>query len=400
MQAKHNSLRAYNSAAPAPAPAKAANKFWQFKNAADGSAEILLYGQIVDSAFWEDDVTAAAFKHDLDALGNVSNITVRINSGGGSVWAAQAIGNVLEDNPATVTARIDGLCASAATIVACHCDKVEAAADTMYMIHPVRVCADYATAEELETMAGATRKITDQMLDLYEKKTGQSRSDLTAWMNETRWMKSDEAKEKGFVDEIIDNGKAVAAENRNGLLFVNSVDVGLPFNAAPKDLQDKAASAAPDNKAPAGTPENNSHKEGEDMDIKTVEDARAAFPDLVAQIEKSAGQAAAKAEQERMEAIDKVAKLFPAELVAAAKYGENACDAKELAYRAALDSAERGRDFLNAREVDAQASGVKAVGSVPPEDKKPGAANSPAENSAQGKKDAQAFLSMTKGQVK
>lgn len=92
-------------------------KFWQFRNQADGSGELLLYGSIAGEKSWySDDVTPKQFAEDLAALGTVSNITVRINSGGGDVFAAQTIGNLLEQHPATVTARIDGVCASAATV--------------------------------------------------------------------------------------------------------------------------------------------------------------------------------------------------------------------------------------------------------------------------------------------
>jgi len=387
-----------------PAATAANKKFWQFKNLAGDAAELILYGDIADTSWWGDEVTPTQFKSDLDALGSVSNITVRINSGGGDVWAAQTIGNLLEEHAAQVTAHIDGLCASAATIVACHCNKVEAAAGTTYMIHPAMVgLSGYMDAKKLEQLKQALDGIRENILDLYEKKTGQSREDLAEWMDGTSWWTANEAKEKGFVDEVLNAGGATTVENRNGVLFVNSVNTKLPFDAAPNFLQDsaaaKAASGAENKTAPAGTPET-SHEEGKTMEIKTVEDARKAFPDLVDQIEKNAGQTAAQAEQERLKAIDEVAKLFPTELVNAAKYGEKACDAKELAYRAALDSAKKGREFLEAREIDAQESGVKNVASVPPEDKKPGAANSPAENSAQGKKDAQAFLNlMEKGKV-
>lgn len=135
-------------------PKSTNNKFWQFRNLADDDqkAELLLYGDISERSWWEDAATPKRFADDLAALGDVKEITVYINSGGGDVFAAQAIGNMLERNAATVTAHIDGLCASAATIVACHADKVVAAADGSYMVHPVSmgVC-DYLTAEEMLT---------------------------------------------------------------------------------------------------------------------------------------------------------------------------------------------------------------------------------------------------------
>lgn len=93
-------------------------KFWQFRNQAAGSAELLLYGDISDSSWWGDEVTPKTFADELNALGALTSLTVRINSGGGDVFAAQTIGNLLEQHTAQVTARIDGLCASAATITA------------------------------------------------------------------------------------------------------------------------------------------------------------------------------------------------------------------------------------------------------------------------------------------
>lgn len=83
-------------------------KFWQFRNQAAGSAELLLYGDISDSSWWGDEVTPKTFADELNALGALTSLTVRINSGGGDVFAAQTIGNLLEQHTAQVTARIDG----------------------------------------------------------------------------------------------------------------------------------------------------------------------------------------------------------------------------------------------------------------------------------------------------
>lgn len=136
-------------------------KFWQFRNQAAGSAELLLYGDISDSSWWGDEVTPKTFADELNALGALTSLTVRINSGGGDVFAAQTIGNLLEQHTAQVTARIDGLCASAATIIACHCDKVVAANDSTYMIHPVRMgIFDFADAVTLQQYIGFTNTET------------------------------------------------------------------------------------------------------------------------------------------------------------------------------------------------------------------------------------------------
>lgn len=90
-------------------------KFWKFCNQAGNKVELLLDGDISQTSWWGDEVTPKQFAEELAGLGALDEITVRINSG--DVFAVQAIGNQLEQHPAAVTAKIDGLCASAATIL-------------------------------------------------------------------------------------------------------------------------------------------------------------------------------------------------------------------------------------------------------------------------------------------
>ena len=82
-------------------------KFWKFCNQAGNKVELLLYGDISQTSWWGDEVTPKQFAEELAGLGALDEITVRINSGGGDVFAAQAIGNQLEQHPAAVTAKID-----------------------------------------------------------------------------------------------------------------------------------------------------------------------------------------------------------------------------------------------------------------------------------------------------
>lgn len=242
-------------------------KFWQFRNQAADSAELLLYGDISDSSWWGDEVTPKTFADELNALGTLTSLTVRINSGGGDVFAAQTIGNLLEQHTAQVTARIDGLCASAATIIACHCDKVVAANDSTYMIHPVRMgIFDFADAVTLQQYIGALNTIRENILNLYTKKTGREKDEVAAWMDATSWWTGEEAKTNGFVDELVDDGEKTIVENRGGLLFVNSVNMNLPFDKAPKFVQNSvaaapAASGFVNTQTPAEQPGNKSHKE-------------------------------------------------------------------------------------------------------------------------------------------
>ena len=94
-------------------------KFWKIKNNADNdeeSAELLLYGTIANETWWGDEVTPKQFADDIRSLGG-KDIIVRINSGGGDVFAAQAIYNQLKSYAGNVDVVIDGICASAATII-------------------------------------------------------------------------------------------------------------------------------------------------------------------------------------------------------------------------------------------------------------------------------------------
>ena len=99
--------------------AKPKNKhFWNFQPASgDNPPELILYGDIASETWWGDEVTPRQFTEELDALGAVPEIVVRINSGGGDVFAANAIYTRLKDNTAKITVKIDGWAASAATIL-------------------------------------------------------------------------------------------------------------------------------------------------------------------------------------------------------------------------------------------------------------------------------------------
>lgn len=296
-------------------PKTKAKKFWQFRNQTEESAELLLYGDISDTSWWGDEVTPKQFADELNALGGINEITVRINSGGGDVFAATAIGNMLEQHKANVTAKIDGLCASAATIVACHCSKVVAANDSTYMIHPVKMgLFGYADAVTLQQYLDALGAIRDNIISLYAKKTGRGKDEVAEQMDNTSWFTGAEAKENGFVDELIDEAEdeETVIENRGGLLFVNSVETHIPFNDAPKFVQDNLAAApaadcvvntSPVNKEPV-KPKN--PKEVKNMEIKTVDDLRGAYPELVGAIEAAAAETAAASERQRIRDIEEM----------------------------------------------------------------------------------------------
>lgn len=362
-----------NGAAATPA-SPSNKKFWEFRNAAEtgGTAELLLYGDISSTSWWGDEVTPQAFAADLATIPAMDDLTVRICSGGGDVWAAQAIGAMLENRLGTVTAQIEGICASAATIVASHCKVVKAAEDATYMIHPIKVNPNgFVDMEGLKQLMDALTVMRTNVLNQYAKKTGHTVEEVAAWMDATSWWTAAEAKENGFIDEITESNQTAKIENRNGALFVNSIAVPGTFDDAPEFVRNRAVVAPAttegfvNNTDPAGKPDKNDG--GNDMEFKNADELRNGCPDLVKEIVDEAHAEAQKQERDRLAAIDEIADAVPSDLVAEAKYGDKACSAEQLAYRAALDAKKKGHKLLDDTEDDADTSGANSVGGAAPD---------------------------------
>lgn len=337
-----------------------ANKFWQFKNLAGGSAELMIYGEVSDSTWWGDEVTPKLFAEELGALGNVSKITVRINSSGGDVFAAQTIGNLLEQHSAETVAHIDGICASAATIIACHCNRTEAARDSTYMIHPAKMGVhSYVDAATMRKYIEALETITENIVTLYCDKTGKSKEDITALMDATSWWTSAQAKENGFIDEIISSQNSPVVENRSGILFVNGIDMKLPFDETPIFVQNSLTAAPAANGCVditgAGKPRTKD-EEVKNMEPKTVDELRAAFPDLVNQIE----QAATNAERQRIKDIEDMALIGSEDFANEAKFTKP-MSASDYAVAVVKNAKSQGASYLEGVKDDVKNSGIDDV---------------------------------------
>ena len=198
------------------------SKFWQVKNEVNGNSEILLYGPIAgERSWWGDEVTPRSFAEDLESL-NGKDVTVRINSGGGDVFAAHAIHNQLIAYKGKVTVVIDGLAASAATIIAVAGDRIIMPSNALFMIHnPAIGLSDYYGAEELLKAAEALNTIKGSIVAAYRKRCKASAEELAAMMDAETWMGAAECMEKGFVDEI--QGSVSPVLNGSSLI-VNSIN--------------------------------------------------------------------------------------------------------------------------------------------------------------------------------
>ena len=213
-------------------------EFWKFKNSADDAAELLLYGEISDASWYGDEVTPKKFADDLAACAG-KDLTVRVNSPGGDVFAAQAIYNQLKAYTGKVTVKIDGMCASAATVIACAGETVIMPSNTIYMIHnPKSAMLGYYDAVQLGKVSDRLTTVKQTIVNVYMGRVGNALSEVQVKhkMDSEEWMTADKAKEYGFVDEITDE---IHIENRweDNLLIVNSVSCKLDRFENVEDLR-------------------------------------------------------------------------------------------------------------------------------------------------------------------
>lgn len=185
--------------------AKPYTPFWRLIDAAEsdsGEPEIEFYGYISEYTWFGDEITPAMFKKDLNTLGKGGPITIRINSGGGEVFAASVIRSMIMEYPGRVTTRIDGLCASAATFVATAGDVVKMQDSAFFMIHDPAILA-WGNIEELKSLLNELKVVKDGIIQTYQSKTGLESEKISKMMTAETWMTAQEAKDLGFVDEII-----------------------------------------------------------------------------------------------------------------------------------------------------------------------------------------------------
>ena len=163
------------------------------------NAELTLYGDIGDS-FWED-ISSKSLVQVLENL-DVENITLNISSNGGGTTAAISIANALKRHKARVIANIDGIVASAATIITSACDVVRMPKNALFMIHNPWSIA-MGEEKDFEKMAETLSKVKNSIIETYIDKTGMDKDKLSELMDKESWFSANEAKEYGFIDEII-----------------------------------------------------------------------------------------------------------------------------------------------------------------------------------------------------
>ena len=196
-------------------------------------SEIYIYGDIVAEKFFDADVTAKQFADDLKSCGE--NVTIHINSNGGDCFTALAISNLIKSTDKNITVSIDGICASAATLIACAGNKITMAENALMMIHlPSVFLYDFYDAIQLAKIEGSLNKVRDSILATYAARTGLEITDLTAMLEAETWLSAAEAKELNFVDEVTGEVETLFDDARK-LLIINSLQVKKNYYAKAKE---------------------------------------------------------------------------------------------------------------------------------------------------------------------
>lgn len=183
-------------------------KFWNWKTAEDNSSRILeLNGTIAEESWYDDEITPEKFRRELER--GKGDITVVINSPGGDCVAASRIYAMLKDYDGIVTVRIDGLAASAASVIAMAGDAVQMAPAALMMIHNPSTVA-WGDHVDMKKAIGMLNEVKESIINAYELRTGLSRSELSRMMEDETWMNAMKAVELGFADEMLGNSDAQA----------------------------------------------------------------------------------------------------------------------------------------------------------------------------------------------
>lgn len=212
------------------------NKFWNWVRNSDGCRTLYLNGTIAEESWFADDVTPAAFKAEL--MAGEGDITVWINSPGGDCIAASQIYSMLMDYRGAVTVKIDGIAASAASVVAMAGTTVLMAPTALMMVHnPLTVAI--GDSEEMKRAVALLDEVKESIINAYEIKTGLSRARLSHLMDAETWMSAHKAVELGFADDLLFQAKGDAPPEPESFAFSRRAVTNSLLNKLPKKTEQK-----------------------------------------------------------------------------------------------------------------------------------------------------------------
>lgn len=196
------------------------NKFWNWDVKATGENELVLDGVIASESWWDDEVTPKMFRDELEQ--HKGNITVRINSPGGDVFAGVAIYNMLNEHDGDVTIKVDGIAASIASLIAMSGDKIVMLPGAMMMVHnPWTLAA--GNADDLREVVESLEKCAESMVPIYVARTGQTEEKVKELLKAETWMTAQDAVDLGFADEAVTPKTSISDSIKNALTFASDV---------------------------------------------------------------------------------------------------------------------------------------------------------------------------------
>lgn len=335
---------------------------WNAIQTSEDLTEILIYDEIADKQsydWWTDErgteVTPRLFREELNKV-TTSQICIRINSGGGDVFAAEAIRTAIMEKRQEgkqITCKIDGFCGSAAVGIAAACESIAISASSYLMVHDPAVFAfGYLNIQDFEKGLEMLQKVKQGIVNAYAKKTGKDKEEISEHMTKETWFTGDEAVENGYCDELMFEGMEDGGSAQN---VVNSAafDISM-YRNIPKSLLNRYKAQAKGGFANTSKTQKESAKSM--PDITTVDQLKREYPDLVNQIEKDAKAA----ERKRIQDIEDV--MIPGfEDVANEAKFEKPVEASEVAMKIIAEQKKQGTNYLNNRDKDVKNSGIDGV---------------------------------------
>lgn len=181
--------------------------FWNWREGAGDGAprELIIDGPIAESSWFDDEVTPETFRRELNAA--QGDVVIWLNSPGGDCFAASRIYTMLREYPGSVTVKIDGMAASAATVLAMGANRVYMSPTSSFFIHNPYTWAD-GEAEQMRQAAQMLDEVKESIMNAYQLKTGLSRARISHLMDNSTMMNPRMAMELGFIDGILyDDGQ-------------------------------------------------------------------------------------------------------------------------------------------------------------------------------------------------
>ena len=356
-------------------------KAYSIKMIGPTEAELNMYGEVVSERprDWDGNpvqdgyIVASELLADLDELRTKSDITIHINSVGGDLYAGVAIYNRLKELPANITTINDGLAASAASLIFQAGDTRKVNAGSNLMVHQAMgFLFGYYQLPDLQQVSRQLRAANNTAIAIYAEASGRDKDAIKRMVDAETWLTGQEAVDAGLADEVIGDEEdiAMSLSGDGKHIIVNGVQLsthgmhnlpaGLPVMPA-NLIQSNAEKSADDKNFLEG---------GNPMEIKNIEELKAAYPDLMEQARAEAFDAGkadgVAAERERLQGIESIENsIQDKDLIHDAKYGDTPLQAEQLALKALQKQSALGAVTIQNLQADTKESGVEGVTATP-----------------------------------